>query len=91
MALVTIHFKAVDQLLLIHCLLLLPLFWGFQVCHFRYVVLCVLSSFAVILLRKTKLVADFDCLPGVLLLLVIGGIFLHCAMGWSVAWELGIS
>ena len=43
--------KAVVLFLLIYCLMCFPLFVGFCVCLFCYVLLCVLSSFAIILKR----------------------------------------
>ena len=50
--------KAVVLLLLIHCLMHLPLFVGVLCLSlFCYALLCVHSSFAIILKRKRKLVA----------------------------------
>ena len=53
--------KAVVLLLFIHCLLLLPLFvgggGGCVSCLFCNALLCVLSSFQIISLRKRELVA----------------------------------
>ena len=50
--------KTVDLLLLIYCLLLLPLLWGFiwrfSLC---FATICILNSFAIISLGKGKLVA----------------------------------
>ena len=46
--------KAVVLLLLIHCLLLLPM-WGFCVCSmFCCAVLCFLSSFAIVYMGKRE-------------------------------------
>ena len=57
MALVAVRSKAVALLLLIHSLLMLPLFVGFFVWFlFCYVVLSIFSSFEII----------FSCLPDVL-------------------------
>ena len=53
MALVAVRSKAAVLLLLIHCLVLLQLFWSL-LC---YAVLSVFSSFAIILMRKRELVA----------------------------------
>ena len=50
--------KAVILLLLIHWLLLIPLFlWVYVWAMFCYAILCVLSSFAIILMGKRELVA----------------------------------
>ena len=50
--------KAVVLLLLIYCLMYFPLFWGVLCLSlFCYSLLCVHSSFAIILKRKRKLVA----------------------------------
>ena len=50
--------KAVVLLLLIYCLMYFPLFVGVLcLCLFCYALLCVQSSFAIILKRKRKLIA----------------------------------
>ena len=70
-ALAAVHSKAVVLLLLllIYCLMNRPLFVG-VLCFslFCNVLLCVLSSFAIILKRKTELVALLCCLTDVFLL-----------------------
>ena len=59
MALAAVSYKAIVILLLIHCLLLLPMFVK-VLCWFLfcYVVLSVMSCFAIVSVRKTELVAD---------------------------------
>ena len=53
-----VHSKAVVLLLLIYCLMYFPLFVGvLRLSLFCYALLCVRSSFAIILKRKRKLVA----------------------------------
>ena len=54
-----VHSKAVVLLLLIYCLMCFPLFVGvrFVFVFVCYALLCVHSSFAIILKRKRKLVA----------------------------------
>ena len=57
MAWAAVRFKAVVLLLLIYCLMYLPLLLGFLCLSlFCYALLCVHSSFAIILKRKRKLV-----------------------------------
>ena len=52
--------KVVVLLLYIYCLLFISLLWEFRVGSlFLCVLICVLSSFAIILLRKKKQVALF--------------------------------
>ena len=67
------------MLLLIHCLFLLPLFVG-VLCWswFCYVVLSVLSSFAIILMGKMSSLLYLYCLPDVLWLWVFGGFSSWC-------------
>ena len=67
MTLAAVHSKAVVLLLLIYCLMYLPLFVG-ALCWslLWYALLYVLSSLAIILTRKKKLVALFYCLFGCL-------------------------
>ena len=58
MAKAAVRSKVVVLLLLIYCLMYFPLFVGVLCLSlFCYALLCVLSSFAIILKRKRKLVA----------------------------------
>ena len=58
-ALAAVHFKALVLLLLIYCLMYFPLFVGVLCLSlFCYALLCVRSSFAIILKSKRKLVAS---------------------------------
>ena len=70
MAYVTVCSKTVVMLLLLYCLLSISLFVGVLcLTLFCYALLCVHSSFAIILKRKRKLVALLlFCLTDVLLL-----------------------
>ena len=63
------HSEAFDVLLLIYCLMNFPLFVGVLCLYFVcYALLCVHSSFAIILKRKRKLAALLFLLTDVLLL-----------------------
>ena len=53
-----VRYKAVFLLLLIYCLMYVPLFVGaLCLCLFSYALICVRSSFAIILKRNRELVA----------------------------------
>ena len=64
-----VHSKAVVLLLLISCLMCFPLVvWVLCLCLFCCALLCALSSFVIILKRKSELVVLLYCLTDVLLL-----------------------
>ena len=55
MALAAVHSKVLALLLVLHCLLLLPLFVGFLCLTLVfYAILSVISSFTIILIRKRE-------------------------------------
>ena len=87
----TVRSKAVVLLLLFYCLMYFPLFVGVLCLSlFCFAVLCVLSSFAIILKRKRKLIAlqllSYKCIVTINVLWLF-----HGAVGWSVVCDWRIS
>ena len=82
LALAAVHSEAMVLLLFIYRLLLLPLFVGVKCC---FAVLCVFSSFAITLTRKTELVAlllfSFGCLVTVNVLQLFLTVPCKCPVG----------
>ena len=86
--------KAVVLLLLIHCLMHLPLFVGVLCLSlFCYALLCVHSSFVIILKRKKKA----SCFAGIVLQVYCCYMYKcsvaipHIELGWSAVCHCGIS
>ena len=74
--------KVVVLLLLIYCLLYFPLFVDILCLHlFCYALLCVHSSFAIILKRKINMVALFLLYYRYCCKCYVA--LPHCAVGWS--------
>ena len=87
-----VHSKAVGLLLLIYCLMYFPLFVGVLCLSlFCYALLCVHSSFAIILKRKRKLVALILLSHRCIVTIICSVAVPHGNVGWSVVCDFGIS